>query len=220
VIESAVAYDGLPISSGGAHGLGRISVRDAFASWLRFLDTCTDPSPIESWFEFPNTPGLTVDAMVVRLIEQEFPRGSARHSVPWGRIEDALALFESIEPLPTNRWGMAPVWLWFTAGFRLRSPRGSALWPQQDPALFGHFQTPGGVTLGASSTRLILQAKRAMGLSLSIPQATDPDLATIVPWLEEALPMQLSLRHWTRWTLTEDKRSYRGRKITPGRGAS
>ena len=108
---------------------------------------------------------------------------------------------------------MAPVWLWFTAEFRLRSPTGPEPWPGQDPALFGHFKTPGGVTLGASSIRLILQAKHSIGLSLSIPEASDSDLARVVPWLQAALPMRLSSKHWTRWTLTENGRSYRGSKI-------
>jgi len=219
VMESAVAYDGLPISSGGAHALGRISARDALTGWLRFLETCTEASPIQCYFDFPMTPGLTVDAAVAQAVEREFPRGSSRSKrlcVPWSRTEDALSMFESLEPMPTNEWGMAPIWLWFTADFRLRSPRAAALWPGQDPALFGHFQTPGGVVLGASSTRLILQAKRSVGLSLSIPQATDSDMHEIVPWLQASLPMRLSSKHWTRWTLTKNGQSYRGRKITPG----
>jgi hypothetical protein len=168
------------------------------------------------------TPGLTVDAQVADLIERQFPRSSGRFnrmSVSWDRVEDALSLFETIEPLPTNQWGMAPVWLWFTAGFRLRSPRSTAIWPGQDPALFGHFQTPGGVTLGASSTRLILQAKRSIGLSLSIPEATDTDLAEVVPWLQAALPMRLSSKHWARWILTKNAQAYRGKKIIPVTGA-
>jgi hypothetical protein len=110
---------------------------------------------------------------------------------------------------------MAPVWLWFTADFRIRSPASQELWPGQDPDRFGRFVTPAGVRLGASSTRLILQAKRSMGLSVSIPRASDTDLAEVLPWLQAALPMRLSSKHWTRWTLTKNKRSYRGRKIVP-----
>ncbi|HZU72364.1 MAG TPA: hypothetical protein VE990_06285, partial [Acidimicrobiales bacterium] len=220
VMESAVAYDGLPISSGGAHGLGRASARDALAAWLRFLDACTVASPIESYFDFPATPGLMVEGEVARLIEHEFPRSSGRFErfpVPPEGVEAALVLLESIEPQPTNQWGMAPVWLWFEADFRLRSPRGPGLWPGQDPDLFGHFHTPSRVILGASSTRLILQAKRSLGLSLSIPVATDADLAVIVPWLQASLPMAVLEALDALDPLTDDKRSYRGMKIRPGR---
>jgi hypothetical protein len=216
LLESAVAYDGLPISSGGAHALGRISARVAFDAWRRFLDTCTEASPISCWFDFPATPGLTLDSEIQRHIQRVFPGRPGRRLVPSDQAENALHLFESLQPLPVNQWGMAPVWLWFTADFKLRRLKSPELWPGQDPERFGHFSTPGGVLLGASSTRLILQAKRSIGLSLSIPEASDADLAVVVPWLQAALPMRLSPKHWTRWTLTRSGRSYRGRKVTPG----
>src|SRR5215469_10229082 len=157
--ESAVAYDGLPISSGGAHALGRISAREALGAWLGFLDMRAEASPIGCWFDFPMTPRLPAGAEVARLISREFPGGRGRHRVPWDRVDHALSVFESLEPLPANEWGMAPVWLWFMADFRIRSPGSQELWPGQDPDRFGRFVTPAGVQLGASSTRLILQAK-------------------------------------------------------------
>jgi len=196
--------------------LGRVSAREAFQVWLTFLDARTEASPIRAWFDFPVTPELTLDPSVERCIEREFPGRPGRCEVPRARADDALALFDSLEPLPVNPWGMAPVWLWFTADFRLRRPGSDELWPGQDPKLFGEFMTPAGVSLGASSTRLILQAKRSIGLSMSIPQVSDSDLGEVVPWLQAALPMRLSPKHWTRWTLTKNGGSYRGRKITLG----
>ena len=214
-MDSAVAYDGLPISSGGAHGLGRMSARGAFEAWINFIDRCTDNSSVTSCFDSPQTPGLELDPEITRLVEREFPGRPGRFPVPRDRVDDALSLFESLEPLPTNQWGMAPLWLWFTTDFRMRHPGRDELWPDQDPALFGEFRTPSGVLLGASSTRLILQAKRSIGLNLSIPNASDTDLAAVVPWLQAALPMRLSPKHWTRWTLSSDGRTYRGKRITP-----
>ena len=216
LLSSAVAYDGLPVSSGGAHTLRRTSAARAFAAWMHFLDACTEASPIRCWFDFPRTPELRVDPALVERIAREFPADQdGRHSVARTRFDDALARFESLKPLPVNASGMAPIWLWFTAECRLRSPHGSALWPGQDPARFGEFETPGGVRLGASSARLILHARPLLGLRLSIPEASDDDLAAFVPWLEAALPMRLSSKQWTRWTLTANGRSYRGRRITP-----
>jgi hypothetical protein len=212
---SAVVYDGLPISRGGAHGLGKISATDALSAWRRFLDTCTDASGISCWYDFPMTPDLTVDPGVVRLVEGEFPATpGGQHPVPPGRIDDALSLFEALEPLPVNRWGMAAVWLWFTADFRMRSAT-AELWPGQDPRRFGGFRTPAGVLLGASSSRLILQARRSIGLGLSFPEAADGDLVGIASFIEAALPIRLSTKQWTRWTLTKAGRSYRPRKVTP-----
>ena len=211
--ESCVVYDGLPVSSGGVHGLGRITAPHAFDRWRAFLDECTEPAPVKCWFDFPRTPGLTVDPDVLQLVEREFPREGDRHVVPGVRAAEALALFQSLEPLPTNSWGMAPVWLWFTTDFRWRSQAGG-IWPAQDPKLFGAFVTPTGITLGRSQTRLALQAKKGMGLALSLPLASDEDLAREVPWLQASLPFKLSAKQWTRWSLTKDGRSYRGRKLT------
>ena len=218
MLHTCVTYDGLPISSGGAHALGRVSARSAYAAWQHFLGACTEPTGVRAWFDFPQTPELDVDPAVRRLIEVAFQADATyprRRVVPTDRFEDALALFESLEPLPTNPWGMAPVWLWFSTGFRLRSPDGTGLWPGQDTALFAGFQTPGGVDLGASSARLILQAKRSFGLMLSLPEATDEQLAEARPWLQAELPMKLSSKHWVRWTLNKNGRSYRGKRIAP-----
>ena len=210
--ESAVTYQGLLASAGGAHGLGRISARDALDSWLVFLQTCTTPSPICAWFEFPVTPGLKARREAQRRVREAFP-GSTRCAVPWSRVNEAMEIFESLEPLPVNDWGMAPIWLWFTSDFRLLRPNSREVWPGQDPARFGDFVTAGGVRLGSSSTRLILQAKKSIGLELSIPNATDSDVADFVPWLEAALPLRMSVNHWSRWTLTKDGASYRGRRV-------
>ena len=97
--QSAVTYEGLPISSGGAHKLGRTSTRKAVESWRDFLAACTRP------------------------------------------------------------------------------------------------------------------------VSLSFPEAIDDDVAVLVPWLQSALSMKLSPKHWALWTRTKSGTSYRGRKlsVTPRR---
>ena len=107
--------------------------------------------------------------------------------MPWGPAYDALTLFESLEPMPTNQWRMAPVWLRFTADFRHRSPVTEDVWPGQDRSLFGEFETPTGVRLGASSTRLILQAKCSIGLSMSWASGT-PSHEALVEALDSLEP--------------------------------
>jgi hypothetical protein len=211
--ESAVAYDGLPISSGGAHGLGRVGARDAHAAWMDFLKNCTSPTAISCYFELPETPELSVAPDVRSAIAEAFPRDGHRHPVPGDRVDDALELLTSIEPQPTNPWGMSPVWLRFSARFALLRPNGE-VWPGQDPAEFGFFRTPSGVQLGASQASLSLQARRSMGMLLSIPNATDVDMGSMVPWLQHYLPFRLSARQWSRWTLAKNGRTYRGRKLT------
>ena len=43
---------------------------------------------------------------------------------------------------------------------------------------------------------------QASGPQVSIPEASDEDLHPLVPWLQGALPLRLSPKHWTRWTRT------------------
>jgi hypothetical protein len=210
--ESAVVYDGLPISSGGAHGLGRTTAYAAHSAWSRFLSACTSPGPITCYFDLPVTPELTVEPHVRELISRTFPATGPRFPVPPERVTEALDLLSALEPQPTNPWGMASVWLRFSANFALRSPDGE-VWPGQDPSGFGFFETPTGVRLGASTANLNLEARRSMGLLLSVPDATDADLAVMVPWLQSHLPFRLSPRQWTRWTLAKNGRTYRGRKL-------
>jgi hypothetical protein len=40
---TAVTYDGLPVSSGCAHSLGRMTRRAAYDATMSFLRTCTQP---------------------------------------------------------------------------------------------------------------------------------------------------------------------------------
>ena len=214
-LGSAVVYDGLPVGRGGAHGLGRLAPRDAVHALNLFLESCAKPLGVTSHFGLPHTPGLTVEASVADAINRRFPLLGNRHPVPLADIDEAIALFESISPQPRNRWGMSPVWLWVVADIELISPMGAGVWPGQNPSLFGHFETPGGVRLGASQIRLSLQSTASLGLGLSIPEATDADLAAIAPWLQKHLPCRLSDRQWTRWRLTANGRTYRGVHISP-----
>jgi hypothetical protein len=212
-IQSAVVYDGLPISSGGAHGLGRTSIHDAFSSWRGFLESCTIADAVSCYFHLPHTPELEPARRTVRKIRKAFPAKGHRFPVPPDRIHEALDLMASLEPLPTNPWGMAPIWLSADAAFSLKTPAGN-IWPNQNPTAFGAFETPTGVTLGTSRTTLHLEARRSLGLHLSIPEATDEDLTTLIPWLQAHLPFRLSPNHWTRWTLTKNNRTYRSHRLT------
>jgi len=215
-LESAVVYDGLPISSGGAHALNRLTPREAFAAWLSFLQTCTHVTRVEATFKVDNHPGPSADRRVVRTIKDAFPEQhepfSQLYPVPASRLEDAVEVFEQICPLPTDEWGNAPVWLHMDAHVEMRQPDGGP-WPGQDPALFGHFQTPSGVGLGASSIRLILSGRLAMGLTLTLPEATDDDIARLRPWLHSQLPFRMSSKHWVRWSLNKNGRTYRAKRL-------
>lgn len=172
------------------------------------------PQNVRCYFDLPQTPELTVESSVRSRIAEAFPADGRSYPVSDDKVKVALDLLTSLEPQPTNPWGMAPVWLRFSADFRLLRPASGELWPDQEPQRFGYFETPTGVRLGASRTNLSLQARRSMGLLLSIPNATDADLAAVVPWLQGNLPFRLSTNHWSRWTLAKNGGTHRGQKLT------
>ena len=215
--ESVVVYDGLPIGSGGAHGINRLTPGQALQAWRGFLDSCGQAPEVHGMFRVDNGPGPPADSRVKTLLDETFPsQGRSIHNlrpVPQSRIDEAVELISAISPQPADRWGNAAVSLFLDAQFLLRNPGGTGPWPGQERALFGDFETPTGVPLGVSSVRLGIGNSRSMGLMLTIPSATDADVGRLHPWLQEHLPFRLSSKHWTRWTLNKNGKSYRPKRL-------
>lgn len=207
---AAVTYTGLPISSGGAHSLGRMSRRDAYERTIAFLDTCTQPvGSIEHKFTVHNVPEL---APVLGL-ERELRRRFGDYSnIAAERVADALAFLDGIDPQPTNKWGMAP--LWFSAGcrFRVIDPSTAGPLPGQNLERFNGLEYEWGVPLGTSSLHLSLHNRASFGIDLCIPDADDEVLRRVVPWLQDYLPFKFSPKHWRVWTPTKTG-SFKARKM-------
>lgn len=218
--ETAVVYDGLPVSSGGAHAINRLGAPEALRAWRRFLGACTQQIGTEGMILLNDGSPPAPDAAVLLRVAQMFPEraelaGGARR-VPEHLIDDAIELMANISPQPGDEWGNAALTLFIEARFLLLRPGGDGLWPGQGSEEFGDFETPGGVALGGSSVRLVVDNRRSMGLMLSVPSATDADVASLRPWLQEHLPFRLSDKHWTRWTLNKNGRTYRPQRMRLG----
>nr|NLD39992.1 hypothetical protein [Actinomycetales bacterium] len=214
--ESAVTYEGLPIASGSAHTLRRTSPAQGLEAWRTFLTRCTRPEALRGYFSLANIPGLEPPDGALGRVAEHFepsPEVSDRWVVSAERVDEAVTFYESLGPPPVNDYGVAALRLAILADVTMLHPATGGPWPGQSPARFGEFVTPGGIHLGASRTALFASGKTSLGLSLSFPEATDDDIETLVPWLEDALPIKLSPKHWTRWTRTKKGDSYRSRKI-------
>ena len=210
---AAVTYIGLPISSGGAHSLGRMSRRVAFEKTVAFLQTCTEPvAPITYSFdvldvpELPALPRLQLQGKLIR-------RFGHSGRLAEGRVGDALDFLDEIEPQPTNQWGMAPVWFTLSSGFRIRDPATGRPLPGQDSNRFRGVEYEYRVPLGTSGLRLILHTRAHLGIELCLPDADDDLLHRVVPWLGQHLPCQLSPKQWRAWTSTKSG-SFKARKLT------
>src|SRR5262245_35291691 len=119
---SAVTYVGLPIGSGGAHSLGRTPRRVAYERTASFLQQCTIPVRAPEFaFDVQDVPELPRNRSLERALQEAFGRG--RHVVVHeARVGDALNFLDSIDPQPTNQWGMPPIWFTWTVHFQILDP--------------------------------------------------------------------------------------------------
>lgn len=211
---AAITYIGLPISSGGAHSLGRMSRRVAYERTMSFLRTCTEPhGPVTYAFDLPFVP----ERPPIRALEHELKRRFGRDlEVPEERIDDALDFLDAIDPQPTNPWGMAPIWLTGTSNFHILDPATGHPLPGQDPGRFGGAEYQAGVPLGTSGMRLILENRALVAIELCLPDPDEALLSRVVPWLQRYLPCRLSAKQWRAWMATKTG-SFKARRIpAPG----
>ncbi len=215
VTPAAVTYVGLPISSGGAHSLGRMSRRAAYQRTIAFLQACTQPvGAIDYTFKVHDVPELGP----VPGLERELKRRFGNHvGLQEDRVPDALDFLDDIDPQPTNQWGMAPVWFSVMSKFRILDPTTGRPLPGQDPKRFHGVEYEGTVPLGTSGLRVILHNRALLAIELCIPDADEDLLRRVVPWLQENLPFRFSPKQWRAWTPTKSG-SFKGRKTIAPRG--
>jgi hypothetical protein len=214
---TAVTYIGLPIGSGGAHGLGRLGLREAYGRATAFVNVCTElVAPREQRFRFQQVPELPDLPVWEQHFREQFGGGDdPKVDVPDDQVEAALAFLESVEPQPANRWGLAP--LWFTTAWKIRllDPRTREPYPGQDPARYAGVEYEWGVPLGESNVRLNLSNRASLALEICLPDVDDEQLREVISELQAHAPFRFSSKQWRRWTPTKTG-SYRSRKIDPG----
>jgi len=212
---AAVTYDGLPVSSGGAHSLGRMSRRTANEKTARFLDQCTVPDGARVY-----TVSFPADRVFPRvepppgLRDQVTRRFGRSGEIPASRVDDALDFLDEIAPQPLNRYGMTAVRLTMRCQFRLLDPATGRPVPGQDRQRFGGVQYGGSVPLGTSGLLLSLHNHAALSVDFCIPDPTDDLLLRLLPWLEAYLPFKFSPKHWRVWMQTKTS-SFRGKRLEP-----
>lgn len=207
---AAVTYVGLPISSGGGHSLGRISRRAAYDRTISFLKTCTEPVGAPSFsIAFQTVPELAPQPKLKEAVVSLFGRSG---DIAPSRMGEALDFMDEIDPQPTNQYGMAPVWLFMRANFRLLDPATERPLPGQDPDAFRGAEYVWSVPLGSSDLQLSLHNHAVLAVDLCIPDATEELLHRVVPWLQRNLPFKFSPIQWRAWTRARTG-SFKSRKL-------
>ncbi len=248
--RAVITYEGLPLSSGGAHSLGRL---DPMTVWIRlgaFMDACATGVRMTARIELfdQSSAGERLAAslgLVQRSVHRQV-KSSATSS--FGKPRRGIAV-EAVEPgeglrgvywmlqesdvIPAIEWMksqpsqpdtfIGPALVVSVEGpFRLRHPRSGDELPHQDPAAYGDFDFTGwGHLLGQSGLRARLGSYSTCSIVLSLPfEEATPELLGYVQVLQGYLPFKLSSKHWTRWQLNKGGNGYHGRKIDLTLGAS
>lgn len=230
--EGVISYEGLPINSGGAHGLRGLKSLDAWRKTLHFTGTCTTtttPRRVILSLNHDATPeqealrSSLIESAVAQLGLHPSPHDRSEYpgkgsSLSWRldpqRVEDAVAWHGSLGALPTN-WLGGPAQLGID--FRLRfkaSPDGPELPYQDSSSYLGQAYDGYGAPIGESGCLLTLSSKCSLSVLFSLPfEEPGEELWQYAAFLQSHLPFRFSERHWRHWRLTKKKTSYVGRKI-------
>lgn len=170
--KGLISYDGLPISSGGARGLGRLRSHAAWKAFQRFLSICTtarEPTRVAITINIlpdvdpANIKNLRDSAKVMLGIRsrpnqcQDFGEKGASSSwdVPSTSADAAVDWLAAAEPLAAN-WLGGPAKVAIDYEFRVKSAGGEVLSFQRSKDYLGQIYDGYGILLGESGCRLTL----------------------------------------------------------------
>ncbi len=227
--SAIIVYDGLPISSGGAHHITNRNPLVVWAKLSEFLRVCTTKinyQYVELWFK--DGPAAPLAKNKTRLSASRYfghpkrrplisgAKGTLININTWNltstdipRALDWLSQQEN----PLDDYGMATTGLGMLIFFKLVDPRSGIELPFQGGEHYSHqngFRSP----LGISSINPRLASKSTCGIELSLPyEDVNEELNEIIAAYQKFLPFKLSLKHWSRFKVNKAGTHYYARKI-------
>lgn len=226
--RAAITYDGLPISSGGAHKLRTRGFRAGLVALQSFVEGISlEESPSELHIELLEGGGIAKDfsAPLRSEFDARFARIRTRRvgtctACQW-RIDpislaSLIERFERAGPVPQAAYaGPALVihinWniVFFASGTRRQLP-------YQSKEDYLGFDTGSRHFLGCSFLSARISSATSAHLFLSLPfEEVTPAAKHLASEIQAAFPSRLSSKHWKIWKLAEGGNGYTGRKIMP-----
>jgi len=228
--ESLITYDGLRISSGGAHRLAVDTCASAWAQVVHFLKSCTDfDSPEQIILELLEHPSIPRNFL--QSVRHRFGEGYtfARSRVvgncmghQWliapEQLNSTLEYVDSFELLPKLPLaGVSPLTIYPTMKFRFVDPASRELLPFQNPsdylnqdaAYAGHK-----VYLGSSMASAGLSKRSTLSVFFSLPFLdVSAEFFRYAEFLTRHAPFKFSEKQWKIWKLNGTGSTYVPRKM-------
>jgi hypothetical protein len=223
---SIITYDGLPVSSGGAHVLSRCGAQMALHRIRKFLSHCAAaPTLTHSSVEVVRSERFPVgfSLPLVERLTAELGKSSLqrvgenvlhRWAIDADQIDDYVAMLQQACPLPADPFGLRPFVVGLGYSFRLAEPTTGVVLPGQDPEMYGRFSPRPGSCLGISQLYARISDRSSLSLFLNFPFDEQAEaFQALASHVQTHLPVRLSARHWKQWRPTKAGSSYVGRRI-------
>jgi hypothetical protein len=210
-----VTYDGLPLGSGGAHGLRTRDPLEALRRVEAFIDACVVTSARTRWTfrlmtmqESETTARLKAGIADVLGPKQD----DIGAGLTWDVSDEQVETMKEFLVLHGPEAEDSTLPLIALSGFvegGLIDPATGTTFPDITPEAFDEFAADGyGRTLGRSGLRGTFgPGSSSLGLWLNFP--ADDRLVLAVRHLQDHLPVRMSPKPWRTWCRTRNGRSYR-----------
>lgn len=225
-IKSIITYDGLPVSSGGAHTLKSRNPSVALGQVMRFLGSCVAAQePTQCSIELVSGAGISKDFSDRLLNQLNHEHGSHstrglgpntghRWQIPLEAAEAVAKMISDISPLPVHPHGLQPIALEVQQKFCFVSQHDSSVLPHQGMENYANFAPGYGLELGISQLYARISEKSHVSVFLCFPfTETSAAFFEYRSFIQENLPFKMSDAHWKMWSLTKRGNNYVGRKL-------
>ncbi len=225
-MDKFITYDGLPIKSGGAHSLGKISMDDAFLKTNSFLKNHTSSeTPSEIKLTIYESPNQDYDAIKVKRRASKifglFPKKGIgylsgkqiRYWIWTVKTENFEKAFNFVRENNLKiQQELGPIEISFLWIFKFKSSETGDIFPDQDkiPQL--------DIRQKNSQIYLKLSNKSTLSAWFAFPFANyDSNFEKIIDKMQTDLPFRFSDKNWRQWTLSKNN-NWTSRKIIKNAG--
>ncbi len=222
-----ITYDGLPISSGGAHTIRTRGVTDGVAAVRGFLSACTT-NPDPEFLHVEVSQGGSLPPSLSKSLRKEFRHlgwwpiksriGSTvtrKWRLPLAEFEAACAVLERHRPLPQSKDGWPAAFVGASWRFAFIDAETGQVLPHQGPDAYVEERPSSMRRIGESTLYARFSEKTTVSVFLALPfEDAGEDARRFVGTLQDHFPTRFSSKHWRLWRLNKAATGYYGRKIS------